>query len=222
MNKTKSANEHTSKNLATSGHMVEGLRAKFYDIGNLPLGAPLVTWPHVRLISLQPGQSLLDIGCGTGEVLYQLHKNFGTTVSLYGIDPSNDMLDVARRKLQKVPQVSVELGTGEQLRFSDASFDWVLSSLTFHHIPLEIKRATLRECQRVLKPEGKLLISDFGKPTHFVGRLLSSIWEDHAFTFENFRNVIPALLLEEGFADLSDLVTGGGIHHTLAIKRNKV
>ncbi len=216
MDKQQPASKPGSGNPVTTGHVVEGFKARFYDIGNLPLGAPFVTRPHVRLIALQPGQSLLDIGCGTGEVLYQLHKNFGDAVFLHGIDPSNDMLDVARRKLRQAANMLVESGTGEQLQFQDTSFDWVISSLTFHHIPLDIKRATLRESRRVLKPGGRLLISDFGKPTHFAGRMLSSIWKDHAFTSENFRNVIPELILEQGFTDLSVSVTGGGIHHTLA------
>jgi len=212
--------ETHSHNQTTAGHLVQGLRAKYYDMGNMPLGLPLVTLPHVRLISLQPGQSLLDIGCGTGEVLYRLHKKFGDAVSLYGIDPSDDMLDVARYKLQKSKNITLETGTGEELRFPSASFDWVVSSLMFHHIPLDSKRATIRESHQVLKPEGKLLISDFGKPTHFVGQILSNIWVNHAFTSENFGNVLPGLIMEEGFTDLFDSVTGGGIHHTLARKQS--
>ena len=213
MSKTNHDMQHS-----TSGHLVQGLRAKYYDIGNAPLGLPLVTLPHIRLILLQPGQSLLDIGCGTGEVIYRVYRKFGETVSFYGIDPSEDMLDVARYKLRKVKNVTLETGTGEQLRFPDASFDWIVSSLTFHHIPLDIKRATLRESYRLLKPGGRLLISDFGKPTHLIGRLLSNIWINHAYTSENFSNVLPGLLNEAGFTEFKDTVTGGGIHHTLAVK----
>src|SRR5258706_6095465 len=124
MNRTRPTSERSSATLVTSGQIVEGLRAKYYDIGNSPLGLPFVTRPHVRLITLKPGQSLLDVGCGTGEVLYQLHKNFGDAVSLYGIDPSDDMLAVARRKLQNAAQVQMELGIGEKLQFPEASFDW--------------------------------------------------------------------------------------------------
>ena len=218
MNKTGSANKPSSTPQRDSGHIVQGFRAKYYDIGNLPLGLPLVTLPHVRLISLQPGQSLLDIGCGTGEVLYRVLKKFGSAVSLCGIDPSNDMLDVARYKLRNAANLILKGGVGETLQFPDESFDWVVSSLTFHHLPLDLKRLTLRESYRVLQPGGTLLISDFGKPSHFTGRLLSNIWVNHAFTAENFRGILPELILEQGFVDLSDSVTGGGIHHTRARK----
>jgi ubiquinone/menaquinone biosynthesis C-methylase UbiE len=218
MNRTRLVSERSSATLVTSGQIVEGLRAKYYDIGNSPLGLPFVTRPHVRLITLKPGQSLLDVGCGTGEVIYQLHKNFGDAVSLHGIDPSDDMLAVARHKLRKAAHIQLELGIGEQLQFPDASFDWVVSSLTFHHVPLDIKRATIRESHRVLKPRGRLLISDFGKPTHLAGRLFGAWYADHAFTSDNLKDIIRELILEAGFTDLSDLVVAGLIHHTLAIK----
>lgn len=218
MKETQPANKISPKTLVTPGEIVEGFKAKYYDIGNTPLGLPFVTRPHVRLIALQPGQSLLDIGCGTGEVLYQLHKKFGETVSLYGIDPSSDMLDVARHKLRKVPNAQLELGIGEQLQFPENTFDWVVSSLTFHHVPLDVKRATIRESYRVLKPGGKLLISDFGKPTNFAGQAFGSWYADHAFTSDNLKDIISELIRESGFVDLSDTIVAGLIHHTLARK----
>lgn len=199
-----------------SGHLVRGLRAKYYDLGNLPLGLPLVTLPHVRLISLQPGQSLLDIGCGSGEVIRRARRKSAGGVSFYGIDPSEDMLEVARHKLRDAPNVTLERGSGEQAPFPDASFDWVVSSLTFHHLPLDLKRRTLQESYRLLRPGGTLLVSDFGRPVHRVGRLLSRLWVGHAFTAENFQGIVPELIREAGFTILSDTVTGGGIHHTLA------
>ncbi len=212
-----SETQHT--NSSTTGHIVVGLRAKYYDIGNLPLGLPFVTLPHVRQIALQPGESLLDIGCGTGEVLYRLHRKFGESVSLHGIDPSGDMLDVARYKLRAAKNVQLEFGAGEQLQYPDASFDWIVSSLTFHHVPLDVKRLTIRESQRVLKPGGRLLISDFGVPTHFAGRMFGSLYKNHAFTSDNLKDIVRELLLEAGFTDITDSVNGGIIHHMLARKK---
>lgn len=217
MSKTHSTRA-SSANPVTTGQIVEGFRAKYYDIGNSPLGLPFVTRPHVRLITIQPGQSILDIGCGTGEVLYQLHKRLGDAIMLHGIDPSNDMLDVARQKLRKAANTKLELGIGEQLQFSDASFDWVVSSLTFHHVPLEVKRATIRESYRVLKPGGRVLISDSGKPTTWAGRAFGAWYADHAFTSDNLKDIVTELIQEAGFSDIADTIVAGLIHHTLARK----
>jgi ubiquinone/menaquinone biosynthesis C-methylase UbiE len=210
------ANKLASGTPITSGIVLRGFKAKYYDIGNAPFGVPLVIRAHVRLISLQPGQSLLDIGSGSGEALYQLHRKFGESVFLHGIDPSSDTLCVARRKLRKATNVLVELGVSERLRFSDNSFDWVVSFLTYHHLPLEAKRATIRESRRVLKPGGKFLISDFGKWTNVIGWIFSSMWSRHAFTSENLKNVIPELLLGEGFSNLSVSIQAGVPYHTVA------
>ena len=217
MSKTHSTRA-SSANPVTTGQIVEGFRAKYYDIGNSPLGLPFVTRPHVRLITIQPGQSILDIGCGTGEVLYQLHKRLGDAITLYGIDPSNDMLEVARQNLRKAANAKLDFGIGEQLQFPDASFDWVVSSLTFHHVPLEVKRATIRESYRVLKPGGKVLISDFGKPTTWAGRAFGAWYADHAFTSDNLKDIVTELIQEAGFSDIADTIVAGLIHHTLARK----
>lgn len=211
-------NGSSSKVPDTSGHVLRGLKARYYDFGNRLFGVPLVNRAHVHLISIDPGQSLLDIGCGTGEVLHQLHEVFGDGVEMYGVDPSDEILDVARRKLSQAKNVSIELGAGERLRFAEGAFDWVVSSLTLHHLPLPTKRAMVAEAHRVLKPGGRLLLSDFGKPTHLAGQLLAAIWSGHAFTREHLGNALRQIILEQGFSDLSISVQGGVIHHTLARK----
>jgi ubiquinone/menaquinone biosynthesis C-methylase UbiE len=203
---------------STPGEVLSGLRARYYDAHNALFGVPLVIRKHVSLVQMQPGDALLDLGCGTGEAIHQIHRRFGAHSRLQGIDPSPEMLAVARRKLRRCEGASVDWGVGENLAYPPGTFHWVISCLTMHHLPLATKRQALGECHRVLKPKGRLLITDFGRPTGAVGRALARIWRGHAFTAENLDHVLYGLIAETGFSILSSAIQGGVIHHILATK----
>lgn len=100
--------------------------------------------------------SLLDVGCGTGEMLRLLLEG-NSQIQLTGIDISEKMIEKARHKLeQKVCLVTCD---SEKLPFEDNSFELVMCNDSFHHYPAPMK--VLAEFYRVMKPEGILLISDF-------------------------------------------------------------
>ena len=208
----------SSGSTAVSGHSLNGWRARYYDFGNSLFGVSLVTRRHLQLISMSPGQSLLDVGCGTGEVIHRLHRKFGGTVRLCGIDPSEDILEVARRKLRDAGNITLGVGKSEQLSFPDEHFDWVVSSLTFHHLPRHLRRRSLTEIHRVLKPGGSLLVTDFGVPVNVMGRMFGKIWAGHSFTSDNLADGLEDLILAQGFTDLNVSVQAGAMYHTLVRK----
>jgi ubiquinone/menaquinone biosynthesis C-methylase UbiE len=203
---------------STSGEVLTGLRARFYDTHNAFFGVPLVIRKHVSLVQLQPGDELLDLGCGSGEALRQIYRRSGGQARLQGVDPSEDMLAVARRKLRGCDGASVQWGVGEDLAFAPASFHWVISCLTLHHLPLATRRQALGECHRVLKPEGRLLITDFGRPSGMIGKAFARLWRRHAYAAENLGRPLDGLVAESGFLILSAVIQGGVIHHVLAVK----
>lgn len=115
------------------------------------------------LARLQPGETVLDVGCGTGTLAIAAKRRVGPTGRVHGTDASASMLARARKKAQRAGlEIDLQIGVAEALPYEDATFDVVLSTLMLHHLPREPRRIFAREVRRVLRPGGRLLVVDFG------------------------------------------------------------
>jgi len=150
----------------------------------------------LALAGLETGESVLDVGCGTGNLAIAAKRLVGPTGTVRGIDASAEMIERARRKAKKAGvEVAFENAVVEKLPFPDTTFDVVLSTTMLHHLPDKARRQCLRESRRVLKPGGRLLAIDFGGP---VSQRRGWIAKFHRHGRIDLRQVIP-LITELGF-----------------------
>jgi len=110
----------------------------------------------MRVAALEVGERVLDVGCGTGEVLRRLRAKY-PNAALAGIDPVPPMLAVAADKLSGNEDLRV--GYADVLPWDSASFDLVVSCNMFHYITHPIQ--ALREMARVIRPGGSLVLTDW-------------------------------------------------------------
>lgn len=110
----------------------------------------------LRRLDVEPGDRVLDVGCGTGALLEVLSLA-APRAELAGVDMSGEMLEVGRRRLGAT--IELRRAHAESLPFGDAEFDVVVSTNVFHFIRQPV--TALREIHRVAKPSGRVVITDW-------------------------------------------------------------
>jgi ubiquinone/menaquinone biosynthesis C-methylase UbiE len=172
------------KNLELSEHKqkiakVYNLASAGYDKPALQF-FPLTAVRLVELARLQEGDSVLDVGTGTGIAAYAAAMKIGRQGSVIGVDIGEEILEEARRKLSLLPHplISFFYGDMENLEFPDNVFDTVLSASSLFFLP--DMSAGLKEWQRVLKPGGCVAISGYGESAF---RPMSDLFEARIRTY---------------------------------------
>jgi SAM-dependent methyltransferase len=167
--------------------------------------------------SLKPGETVVDLGCGGGLDVFLAAARVGPTGKAIGIDMTPEMLELARRNAAKAdggkPIANVEFlqATIDKLPLPDASVDCMISNCVINLAP--DKQAVFREIVRVLKPGGRLAVSDIAlkKPlppeigsdvVAYVGCIAGAI------PIEQYRDG----LIEAGFAEVGVFDTASDLN----------
>lgn len=137
----------------------------FYDIVSRILGVRALHRRAVELADIGPGQTVLDVGCGTGNLsLAVLAAQPRARVT--GLDPDAAALRRAARKARRRGlALTFVQGYADRLPAEDASLDHVVSSLALHHVDDEDRIDFARDALRALRAGGSVTIVDFGGPT---------------------------------------------------------
>ena len=162
--------------------------AKQYDVMNdlMSFGIHRL-WKRFTIDAsgVRPGNSILDLAGGTGDLTAKFSKLTGPTGNVVLADINSSMLNVGRDKLRDlgiVGNVDYVQANAEALPFEDNSFDIVTIAFGLRNVTDKDK--ALRSINRVLKPGGRLLVLEFSKPEHDI--------VNKAYDFYSF-NILPKM-----------------------------
>lgn len=159
----------------------------------------------IAFTEISENDRVLDFGCGTG-TLCRMISEVPVKIELVGVDTDMKILEIAKRK--KVGNFELVQYNGETLPFENDSFDKIIVTWVFHHLAIDQKIQAINEIHRTLKPGGKLVIADWGKPIGLVQKTLFTIVQlvDNFKTFKLHRKgQFPDLIKSKGFPDLKEL-----------------
>ena len=150
-----------------------------------------------NLARIQPGEKVLDVGCGTGTLAIEVQQCVGATGRVFGVDPGTKQIARARSKAaRRNLSIEFQIGVIEHLDFPNQTFDVVLNTLMMHHLPDKLKHQGLSEIALVLKPGGRLVIADFER---------SKERQDQPARFgagESGIQDLPGFIVEAGFSQV--------------------
>jgi SAM-dependent methyltransferase len=172
--------------------------------------------------ALEPGEQVLDLGCGTGTLAIQA-KRAQPKAAIVGLDGDPEVLGRAREKADEAAvELELDEGYSIELPYPDASFDVVLSTLFFHHLTGVDKRRTAAEVARVLRPGGRLHVADWGRPADPVMRVLGvsiRLLDGFEQTRANLAGALPEIFERGGLEDAEETDRLRTLFGTLALYR---
>jgi len=181
----------------------------------------------LKMFPVSNGMNVLDIGCGTGT---HLKMYLEKKCNIFGVDVSESMLNVAKKKLGR--NATLELCDATNTPFSEDFFDLVYCMTVLHEMDEDIRIGVLKEADRILKSNGRILLIDFhnGPIKRFKGifsKIIITIFEIAAgrIHFRNYRHFIrngalPGLIKSQNFVIEHQKLVSGGTFGLFLLKKS--
>ena len=194
-----------------------------YDLMNdlMSLGIHRLWKRHFIAISnIHPGQRVLDLAGGTGDIAALMSKRVGSTGSVVLSDINEAMLAVGRQRMEDrglVGNIEYSLANAEKLPFADGEFDAVTIAFGLRNVTDQ--PAALREMFRVLKPGGRAMILEFSKVEF---EALKKIYDGYSFGIlpklgklvaddeDSYRYLAESIRKHPGQDELADMMVVAG------------
>jgi putative AdoMet-dependent methyltransferase len=163
----------------------------------------------VDVAAVCPGKKVLDLGCGTGNLTRLCLERKASTV--VGLDPSGNMLKKAEEKIGSDVRVEFQKVARpfRSIPYADEYFDVVVSSYAYHHVPHRLRRDTVVEMMRVLKPGGIWALGDLiFESEEAESALLSSVdWmeEEYFPRIDQMQSIFAGLGVELNAVQLTHI-----------------
>ena len=188
-----------------------GFFAEFLERGNRVPAVAASKPVLLDALRLQPGQRVLDAGCGTGADVVDLAHRVGAGGTVVGVDISEALIGEARRRVAQAEgieaTVDLVVGDSQRLDFDDESFDAVRSERMLMHVP--DAEAAVGELVRVTRRGGRLAVFDFDWDTMIVDSPDRETTRDIVRSFsDSMKNGwigrrLPRMFRSRGVVDLS-------------------
>lgn len=146
-------------------NMFAGIARKYDALNHLLSFNRDKSWRRfaVKLAAVKPGERILDVCCGTGDLAMEFRKQHGADHEIHGTDFTPEMIEIAKQKSDAGKcGISYQVADTLALPYPDQSFDVI--SVGFGIRNVQNVRAGIREMARVLKPGGRMVILEFSKP----------------------------------------------------------
>lgn len=157
-----------------NGNALYARIAKVYDLLDMTYFRKEESSPRIAVSrQIEDGDRVLDICTGTATTAIKVAKE-RKKAAIAGIDRSKEMLQIARKKIEseQIKNIKLYQMDATKLKIPDKSFDKVLISLVLHEVEEKLAENIILEVRRVLKDNGRLIVTEWNKPEKLIQRLL--------------------------------------------------